>query len=223
MLTVLIRKTKNKLTTIQNQSHDIRKHRLLIVIIPLPSDTVGNREPITSGILNTKSQSAPNSLTQDFSTLSMGWLKGQMEGGEDDLNENYFIICNSSITEVGIFKAVCDIWRPLLCTEVPPSHRFSELCYDAFPALPPHTSEAAELWSAEQLSQGGKCTGPAQQEGWCSKGPAGRDSPSCSAELSPSQTPSPGAFPAEGVNPAHSCTPQLTGSSGVHKKPEELQ
>lgn len=155
---------------------------------------LGIRDLIAPGILNTKGQSAPNSLTQDFSTLSVGWLKGQMEGGEEDLNENYFIICNSSITEVGIFKAVCDIWRPLLCTEVPPSHGFSELCYDVFPALPPHTSEAAELWSAEQLSQGGKCIGPAQQEGWCSKGSAERDSPSCRAELSLSLTPSPGSL-----------------------------
>lgn len=152
------------------------------------------RDPITSGILNTKWQSAPNSLTQDFSTLSMGWLKWQMEGGEEDLNENYSIVCNSSITEAGIFKAVCDIWRPLLRTEVPPSHGFSELCYNVFPALPPHMSEAAELRSAEQLSQGGKCIAPAQWEGWCSKGPAERDSPSCRADLSPSLHPAQGAI-----------------------------
>lgn len=144
---------------------------------------LGIRDPITWGILNTKWQSAPNSLTQDFSTLSVGWLKGQVEGGEEALNENYFIICSSSVAEVGTFKAACDIWRPLLCTEVPPAHEFSELCYDVFPAHPPHMSEAAELRSAEQLSQGGKRSGPAQREGWCSKGPAGRDSPSCSTEL----------------------------------------
>lgn len=93
-----------------------------------------------------------------------------MEGGEKDLNENYLIICNSRITEVGIFKAVCDIWRPLPCTEVPASHEFPELCYNAFPALPPLTSEAAELGSAEQLSQRGKYSSPAQR-GEMLKGP----------------------------------------------------
>lgn len=132
-----------------------------------------------------------------------------MEGGEEDLNENYFNISNSSITEVGIFKAVCDIWTPWLCTEVPPSHELPELCYNAIPALPPHMSEAAELGCAEQLRQGGKCCSPAQQEGQCSKGPAGRDSPAAEQSWAPACPTAQGATPAMGWNPAHPCTPQL--------------
>lgn len=78
--------------------------------------------------------------------------KGRVRGGEGNLKENSFM--NSSITEAEIFKAVYDIWRPSLFPEVPPSHEFTKPCYNLFPALSPHMSDAAELWSAEQLSSG---------------------------------------------------------------------
>lgn len=124
-----------------------------------------------------------------FEHTKHGGIRGRVGGAEGDLNEKLFYSLNSGITEVEIFKAVYDIWRPSLSTEVPPSPEFTEPHYNLFPALSPHTSDAAELWSAEQLSQGGKHSSPAQQEWWCSKDTAWRYLPSCNAELKPKPTP----------------------------------
>lgn len=114
-------KTKNKITTIQNQSHYIRKFLLLSAIVSYPRWHHGDQ-----GTHNIRSQKDPihrrmsrwYSLVQDSNTLSMGQGK----------RGPWKIYCdpNSSISEVGIFKAACDIWRPQFPAVVAPSHECAE-------------------------------------------------------------------------------------------------
>lgn len=155
-----MRKTKNKITTIQNQSHYIRKFLLLSAIVSHPRWHHGDQ-----GTHNIRSQKDPiHRRMSRCIQLSLRFQHTKHGSGKEGALKN---ILWSKFQHLRSWDFQSCLWH--LETTVPCSGStipwMRRAHYDLFPALSPHMSAAAEPWSAEQLGGEGSAVVPHSRSG----------------------------------------------------------